>query len=191
MQNSEMTVESVAQFMKNVNRIRFNSMNIDRNVLQDKVEKSWKYVRSKSCPQFEPETDEIDGYSNDVVGDEHFDPNNPKEKMFSISMDATSQGTEHNHPAGGSMSQPAMVTTTLATMTTKVVYSRSTSMAYGQQLESKTRPAMPLMPYEELFPFALPNAAYLGSYSDCTRQTVAPSAGKLGHHVSNGKPFLL
>ena len=45
--NVQMTAESVAAFMKQVNRIRFNSMNVTS---QEKTVKERPYSRSNSCP---------------------------------------------------------------------------------------------------------------------------------------------
>lgn len=48
----EITAESVAQFMKSVNRIRFNSLTATNNVEQLLGEKKFTHrLRSRSCPQ--------------------------------------------------------------------------------------------------------------------------------------------
>jgi hypothetical protein len=170
----QLTAQSMQQFMKNVNRIRFNSMNTNNDSTIKRSLKRRKRVRSSSCPDFQLKSE--DAIANDGSLDEAAEDVDISDVTEIVSEESTVTGTERlpsSFPGGVAVTCES----TMVTRSTTVhhIYPRAPlgvvqslpHMSHGLAPPSRVPPfidmpqtaRMPLrrLPYEDLFPYRCPS----------------------------------
>ena len=179
-QSTDLTAQSVANFMKNVNRIRFNSINVVKN--SRPAEKQIKNSRSRSCPSLENELSELD--------DETY-------RERSDSIRSSERGDVQSESA-----LPTVPTTCASATTPATMVSSTETASIGSQTnfylaagvsdeldKEETVDPCVAFPYEQMFPMSLPFAPFIQCFY-CMMKHKVTCPSEEASHCNDHKPVL-
>ncbi|XP_064649167.1 hamartin-like isoform X2 [Lineus longissimus] len=206
MNDPQLTAQSMQQFMKNVNRIRFNSMNTNNDSTLKRSVKKGKLVRSSSCPDLKSKMEIADAIEDSF--DEEVENNDESRVTKSDSKGTTTINQSLLSPFPGSVAVTCESTTVTHSTTVHCIYPKMAAgvvqslphMQHHLQPPPQCPPfintsqtdqldQMPVrrFPYEDLLTLSLPLTP-ITQCQNCMDRSYVPSDSHNQPHLSTTSP---